>query len=268
MIVFPNCKINLGLNVTEKRTDGYHNIETVFYPVNWCDALEIIEGGDKPIDIITTGLSVAGPIEENIIYKAWKALNQLKITPNCKLYLHKILPMGAGLGGGSSDAAFFLKLANEKFNLGLSVLQLSNIAKTIGADCAFFIENKPVSAVGKGDEFSNVKVNLSGYHILVVHPGINSTTKEAYAGIVPNKPKRTVKEIVENEPIENWKNHLFNDFEKSIFTKYPEIEKLKQQLYVNGAIYACMSGSGSAVFGIFKEKPDMKFRTPFLYYSS
>ncbi len=255
MIVFPNCKINLGLNVTEKRPDGYHNIETVFYPVNWCDALEILEGNEKPFDITLTGLSVAGPIEDNIIFKAWKALSSIKQTPPIKVNLHKVLPMGAGLGGGSSDAAFFLKLANQKFNLGLSNPQLSEIAKTLGADCAFFIENTPVYAVDKGDEFSPVKVDLSAYHLIVVHPGINSNTKEAYAGIKPAKPIRSVKDIVENEPIENWKNLLVNDFEISIFSKYSEVEKLKNSLYEAGAIYACMSGSGSAVFGIFKNKP-------------
>lgn len=257
MIVFPNCKINLGLNVTEKRLDGYHNIETVFYPVNWCDALELLNADDKSFDITITGLAVSGSIEDNIIYKAWKALNALVKTPPMKVNLHKVLPMGAGLGGGSSDAAFFLKLANQKFSLGLSNSKLSEIAKTLGADCAFFIENTPVYAVGKGDEFSPVKVDLSAYHIMVVHPGINSNTKEAYAGIIPAKPQRSVKEIVENEPIENWKNVLVNDFEKSIFSKYPEVENLKQQLYDAGAIYACMSGSGSAVFGIFKYKPNL-----------
>lgn len=259
MILFPNAKINLGLNVIEKRPDGFHNIETVFYPINWCDALEVLEGGSKPFDLETTGLTVAGPIEENIIFKAWKALSAEVKLPHLKVNLHKVLPMGAGLGGGSSDAAFFLKIANQKFSLGLSQEQLTNIARNLGADCAFFIENTPVFAVGKGDEFSSVKVNLKDYRILVVHPGINSNTKEAYDGVIPNKPLRSVKEIVENEPISNWKNCLVNDFEKSIFKKYPEVEKLKNQLYEAGAIYASMSGSGSAVFGIFKDKQTITF---------
>lgn len=257
MIDFPNCKINLGLNITEKRTDGFHNIETVFYPVNWCDALEIIEGGDNAIEIIQSGLSVNVNAEENIVFKAWKALTFDHKIPNIKVYLHKVLPMGAGLGGGSSDAAFFLKMANNKFNLGLSTVKLIEIAKTLGADCAFFIENKPVFGVGKGDEFSSVMVDLSNYHILVVYPSINSNTKNAYEGVKPAKPARSVKEIIENEPIHNWKNTLFNDFEKSIFQKYPEIEILKVSMYKTGAIYASLSGSGSAVFGIFKEKPKM-----------
>lgn len=259
MILFPNAKINLGLNVIEKRPDGFHNIETVFYPIQWCDALEIVEGKDKSFDLTITGLSVLGPMEENIIYKAWLGLNSFAKVPPIRVNLHKVLPMGAGLGGGSSDAAFFLKLANQKFNLGLSLEQLTNIARKLGADCAFFIENKPVFAVGKGDEFSSVNVNLKDYRILVVHPGINSNTKEAYHGVIPNKPLRSVKEIVENEPISNWKNCLVNDFEKSIFKKYPEVEKLKNQLYEAGAIYASMSGSGSAVFGIFKDKQTITF---------
>jgi len=259
MIDFPNCKINLGLNVTEKRPDGFHNIETVFYPVNWCDVLEIIEGGDKPIEIFQSGILVNVKTEENIIFKAWKALVLNHKLPNLKVYLHKVLPMGAGLGGGSSDAAFFLKMANSKFNLGLTNDRLKEIAKLLGADCAFFIQNSPVFAYGKGDEFKPVKLDLTGCHILVVHPGIHSNTKEAYDGVKPAKPDRTVKEIVENEPIQNWKNCLVNDFEKSIFAKYPEVGKLKQQLYEGGAIYASMSGSGSAVFGLFKTKPEIIF---------
>ena len=257
MINFPNCKVNLGLHITEKRADGFHNIETVFYPVNWCDALEIVVGGSELISIISSGLPVYGTTKDNIIFKAWKALTLKHNLPPIMVYLHKVLPMGAGLGGGSSDAAFFLKMANKQFNLGMSSQQLMEIAKNLGADCAFFIENTPVFAVGKGDEFSSVRVDLSAYKIVVVYPGINSNTKEAYEGVKPAKPARSVKDIVENEPLQNWKNTLFNDFETSIFKKYPEIAKLKQNLYDQGAIYASLSGSGSAVFGIFNDKPEL-----------
>lgn len=257
MINFPNCKVNLGLHITEKRVDGFHNIETVFYPVNWRDALEIVAAGTEPISIISSGLPVYGKTEDNIIFKAWKALTLKHNLPPIKVYLHKVLPMGAGLGGGSSDAAFFLKMANQQFNLGLGSQQLMEIAKTLGADCSFFIENTPVFAVGKGDEFSPVRVDLSTFHLVVVYPGINSNTKEAYEGVKPAKPAKSVKDIVESEPIHNWKNTLFNDFETSIFKKYPEISKLKQNLYDQGAIYASLSGSGSAVFGIFKDKPEL-----------
>jgi 4-diphosphocytidyl-2-C-methyl-D-erythritol kinase len=259
MIDFPLSKINLGLNITQKRHDGFHNIETVFYPVKWTDALEIIEGGNLPFELFITGLKVEGNIEENIIFKAFKLLSENHKLPNLKVYLHKVLPMGAGLGGGSSDAAFFMKLANKQLKLNLSTEKLTEMARKLGSDCAFFIENTPVFAKGKGDEFESVNLDLSQYHILVVYPGIHSNTKEAYEGIIPEQPLRSVKDIVSKEPIEKWKTLLVNDFEKSIFKKYPEIEKLKNTLYQNGAIYASLSGSGSAVFGIFKEKPEIGF---------
>ena len=265
MIDFANCKINLGLNVIQKRPDGFHNIETVFYPVNWTDAIEIIAGGSHPFDLKISGLKVDGNIEENIIYRAYKLLFQYHKLPNLQVYLHKVLPIGAGLGGGSSDAAFFLKIVNKQLKLGISDTQLTEMARQLGADCAFFIRNKPVFANGKGDEFENVKLDLSQYHILVVYPGINSSTKEAYEGIVPVNPSRSVKDIVTNEPIETWKNELVNDFEKSIFKKYPEIEKLKNILYQNGAIYSSLSGSGSAVYGIFKSKVEIKFPAHYLF---
>lgn len=252
MIDFPNCKINLGLKVTQKRPDGFHNIETVFYPVNWRDSIEIIEGGNQAFELQISGLKVEGNIEENIIFKAYKLLVQEAKLPNLKVYLHKVLPMGAGLGGGSSNAAFFLKLANKQLNLKLSTEKLTEMARKLGSDCAFFIENAPVFAKDKGDQFESINIDLSQYHILVVYPGIHSNTKEAYEGVVPNQPSKSVKEIVTKEPIENWKTLLVNDFEKSIFKKYPEIEKLKATLYQNGAIYSSLSGSGSAVFGIFK----------------
>jgi 4-diphosphocytidyl-2-C-methyl-D-erythritol kinase len=268
MIDFPNCKINLGLNITQKRPDGYHNIETVFYPLNWTDALEIVEGGNQSFELFITGLKVDGNTEENVIFKAYKLLTEGHQIPNIKVYLHKVLPMGAGLGGGSSDAAFFLKLANKHLKLNLSTEKLTEMARTLGSDCAFFIENAPVFAKGKGDEFEAIKVDLSQYHILVVYPGIHSNTKEAYEGVVPSQTSRSVKDIITKEPIEKWKDLLINDFEKSIFKKYPEIEKLKNSLYQSGAVYASLSGSGSAVFGIFKVKPEISFPENYLAYLS
>lgn len=265
MIVFPNCKINLGLNVTQKRPDGFHNIETVFYPVKWHDSLEIIEDGTTPFDLKISGLKVSGNPEENLIFKAYKLLTQGAKLPGLKVHLHKVLPMGAGLGGGSSDAAFFLKLADKQLKLNLSTEKLTEMARKLGSDCAFFIENTPVFAKGKGDEFENVKINLNKYHILVVYPGIHSNTKEAYDGVVPKTPEKSIKQIL-NQPVETWKNDLINDFEKSIFKKYPEIEKLKNTLYQNGAIYSSLSGSGSAVFGIFKRKPEISFPENYSWY--
>lgn len=258
MIDFPSCKINLGLNITEKRPDSFHNIETVFYPVKWTDALEIIEGGNEPFQLIVSGLKVEGNTEENLIFKAYKLLSEVQKLPALKVHLHKVLPMGAGLGGGSSDAAFFLKLVNKQLKLNLSTEKLTEMAQKLGADCAFFIKNTPVFAKGKGDQLESIAVDLSKYHILVVYPGIHSSTKEAYEGVQLGKPQKSIKVILQ-QPIETWKNELVNDFEKSIFKKYPEIEKLKNTLYENGAIYASLSGSGSAVFGVFIERPEISF---------
>lgn len=259
MLVFPNCKINLGLYVTEKRTDGFHNIETVFYPAGWRDGLEVLEGGSEPFHIVNSGLAVDGPQESNILYKAWKLIAGKKNLPNLKVYLHKNIPMGAGLGGGSSDAAFFLKLLNKKFELGFTTEELKVMASSLGSDCAFFVENKPVLGTGKGDVFEPVKLDLSGCYLLIVHPGVHSNTKEAYEGVHPKKPLRPLKDIIENEHLINWKDCLVNDFEVSIFKKYPQVKELKAQLYAAGALYACMSGSGSAVFGIFNKKPQITF---------
>jgi 4-diphosphocytidyl-2-C-methyl-D-erythritol kinase len=265
MIDFPVCKINLGLNITQKRTDGFHNIETVFYPLKWSEALEIIEGGNQPFELIISGAKVEGKTEENIIFKAYKLLSEIQKIQPIKVYLHKVLPMGAGLGGGSSDAAFFLKLANKQLKLNLSTEKLTEMARKLGSDCAFFIKNAPVFAKGKGDEFENIDVDLSKYHILVVYPGIHSNTKEAYEGVIPKQPERSIKSILK-EPIETWKNNLTNDFEKSILKKYPEIEDLKNTLYKKGAIYASLSGSGSAVFGIFRTKPEINFPSGYYWF--
>lgn len=265
MLFFPNCKINLGLNVVEKRTDGFHNIETVFYPVLWRDALEVIEGKNE-FEMIASGRKIEGKLEDNIIYKAWQLIKEKRKLPGLEVYLHKNIPMGAGLGGGSSDAAFFLKLINAKFELKLSSDELKEMASQLGSDCAFFIDNSPVLGTGKGDVFEKISVDLNKYHILVVHPGIHSNTREAYEGIVPIKPQRSVKEILLSEPVSNWKNTLSNDFEKSIFRKYPEVEKLKKELYERGAIYASMSGSGSAVFGLFDKTPEANFPQHYLWY--
>jgi 4-diphosphocytidyl-2-C-methyl-D-erythritol kinase len=230
--------------------------------------LEVIEGGSEPFTISISGLNIEGKREDNILYKAWLLLNKRHTLPNIKVFLHKVLPMGAGLGGGSSDAAYFLKIMNRKFDLGYTASSLKELASKLGADCAFFIENTPVLAKGKGDEFSQVTLNLSGYHFLIVYPGIISNTKEAYEGVIPAICDKNLKEIIENENPENWKNLLFNDFEKSIFIKYPEIEMLKQKMYNSGAVYAAMSGSGSAVYGIFKEIPVMDLPSTYLRFQS
>ncbi len=257
MLVFPNCKINLGLNITGKRADGFHNIETVFYPVNWCDALEIIEdpAQKEPFLLTQSGILIDGKQEDNLIYKAWKHVSGLAPVPPIKVHLHKVLPMGAGLGGGSADAAFFIRLLNTRFKLGFSLDQMQEIASKLGSDCSFFIANRAVLAKGKGDEFSNINIDLSGYYILVVFPDIHSNTKEAYDGVDPKPAEKDLKNIIETTPIANWRNMLNNDFEKTVFIKYPKIKELKERFYASGALYASMSGSGSSVFGIFDKEP-------------
>ena len=268
MLLFPNCKINLGLHVVEKRPDGFHNIETVFYPVYWREALEIIENkSDKePITFTSSGNLIEGDYKDNLIYKAWELISSIKTIPPIKVHLHKNIPMGAGLGGGSADAAFFINSLDQKFNLNLQLKQKTEIASVIGSDCAFFIENKPVLAKGRGNEFYDIKVDIQKYYLLIVYPGINCNTKEAYSNLKPQKPLNDLKYILENEPVKEWKNLLINDFEINIFTKYPQVKEVKQLLYHSGAIYASMSGSGSAVFGMFEKKPAVNLNKAFNYF--
>lgn len=255
MICFPNAKINLGLNITEKRSDGFHNIETIFYPVNWCEVLEVIESKQNiDFNLQLSGIPISGNIEDNLLYKAYHLIKQQRYLPGIEVYLHKALPMGAGLGGGSADAAFLINLLNEQFSLNLSEEIRVNIAKQLGSDCAFFIKNTPVFATQKGDVFQNIQLDLSSYYIALVYPNVHSNTKEAYSLVKPQQPQKSILEII-RQPIETWKDDLVNDFERSIFTKYPVVEKTKKELYNCGAAYSCMSGSGSAVFGIFKNEP-------------
>lgn len=262
MVCFPNCKINLGLNVVEKRTDGYHNIETVFYPVHWCDVLELIEVGSQKsevgsrelengIEFSSSGLMIDGDLKNNLCVKAIQLLKKDFQIRDIKMHLHKIIPMGAGLGGGSSNAAFTLKLLNDLFNLKLSSDDLKNYAKQIGSDCAFFIDNTPVFASGRGEVLEKINLSLNGYVILIVKPPIHVSTVDAYNMITPQFPKKSSKEIIKL-PIKEWKTLLKNDFEIPVFKKYPEIGEIKNKMYQLGAIYSSMSGSGSAVYGIFE----------------
>lgn len=256
MLEFSPCKINLGLHVVEKRGDGFHNIETVFYPILWQDALEVVESDDnQPFTINFSGKTIEGDLKDNIIYKTYNLLKEKYTLPNIKVHLHKHIPMGAGLGGGSSNGAVFINLIDKKFNLSIPLKTKLEIAKKLGSDCAFFIEQQPVFATEKGDVFEPINLNLNNYYILVVYPQVHSNTKIAYSGVVPKKPELSIKTIIEQKPIEEWKELLINDFENSVFKAFPEIKELKDLLYKNNAIYACMSGSGSSVFGIFKHKP-------------
>ncbi len=252
MLTFPNIKINLGLSITEKRPDGYHNLETVFYPVNLEDALEIRTSpeAEKKITLHQYGMEIAGSPEDNLVAKAYSLLDKEFHLPPVEIHLYKHIPSGAGLGGGSSDAAFMLKLLNEQFHLNLSEEQLEIYAATLGADCAFFIKNKPVYAEGIGNIFSPIELSLKGYQIMIVKPDVFVSTREAFANIHPHHPEYPVKEVI-HRPVAEWKDTLINDFEASVFPQHPVIGEIKQELYNQGAIYASMSGSGSSVFGLF-----------------
>ncbi len=262
MIVFPNTKINLGLHVLSRRDDGYHDISTAFYPMSWCDSLEIIVSDNKePFTFTQSGIPIHGDLSSNIVYRAWKAISEVKKLPSLLVHLHKNIPIGAGLGGGSSDAAAFIKAAEKLFALEISVEEQVQIASSLGSDCAFFIRNTPLLASGRGDQFRPAHIDLSSYYILLVHPGIHSSTADAYRHVTPAIPANELEDIL-RLPLPEWKDNLVNDFEASIFSKFPAVRQLKQMMYNNGAIYASMSGSGSAVFGLFSSSPDIRFPEP------
>ena len=260
MQVFANAKINLGLHVTEKRADGYHNIETVFYPIGWCDVLDIQPSADTTpgVTLTLSGIPVPGNPAENLLVKAYNLVSADYPMPGVAVHLNKQVPIGAGLGGGSSDAAFFLKAINEIFELGLAWGELHHYARQLGADCSFFIANRPVLAEQKGYVYESIPLSLAGTHIVVVHPGIHVSTPEAYRGITPKTPANNLENILLNEPRNRWKDLLVNDFELNVFQNHPRIAQLKQQMYDAGAYYAAMSGSGSAVFGLFDAQPALE----------
>lgn len=254
MVVFPNAKINIGLNVVEQRNDGFHNIESIFYPVlNLFDALEVVVTPEKEVQFISTGIEIPGDSASNLCLKAFHLIKKDYSIPFIKIHLHKNIPIGAGLGGGSSDAAFMLKLLNDLFALQLTQEQLINYAKQLGSDCAFFIENKPVYAFGKGDEFEAVELDLSSFDIQIEFPSIHIGTAEAYAGVLAQQTKLNLKELVVH-PMSEWKKTIVNDFEASVFPRHDKIANLKRDMYANGAIFASMTGSGSAVYGIFNKE--------------
>ena len=266
MVTFPNCKINLGLRILQKRADGFHDLETVFYPLAFSDALELIrsDGTAGSLEYSQTGLPVSGNTEDNLCVKAWQLLKQdFPQLPAAKMYLHKVLPMGAGLGGGSADGAFALKLINEKFGLNLGRDQLLKYAVELGSDGPFFIINKPCLARGRGEILEEAGIDLAAYTIVLINPGIHVNTGwafrvlDAVADPVQEKDKRPLTDILA-EPIENWRHGLENDFEIPVFEKYPEIKMIKEELYAKGALYSAMSGSGSTVFGIFNGAVDSK----------
>ena len=251
MLVYPNAKINLGLYVTGRRPDGYHDIETVFYPIPLMDALEVKEiSGDTRFR--QTGAPLDCSAEDNLVMRALRMVEALHPLPALDIHLLKHIPSGAGLGGGSSEAAFMVRLLNEKFQLGMSADMMRQMVSQLGADCAFFIENSPMLATGIGDKLSPIDVSLSGLTLLLVKPDIHVSTREAYAGITPRQPERSLSDIL-TLPVEQWQGLLRNDFEDSIFAAHPEIAAIRDRLLDLGAVYAAMSGSGSAVFGILRE---------------
>jgi 4-diphosphocytidyl-2-C-methyl-D-erythritol kinase len=254
MVLFPNAKINLGLNIIRKRSDGYHELETVFYPIGLKDGLEFIENKHNKIEFSSSGLSLNIQSGDNIVVKACRLLGADYSLPGLDIHLHKVIPLGGGLGGGSSDAAFFLKGLNDYFEIGLSINQLKKYALKLGADCSFFLENKPAFAGGIGEEIQTIDLSLNGYYLLLVKPESGVGTKEAYAGIEPAVPEFSLFESIKQSS-EKWQNSVVNDFEPFVFSLYPQIAEIKSKLIDLGAVFASMSGSGSSVFGLFKHEP-------------
>ena len=260
MITFPIAKINLGLNVVEKRPDGYHNLQTVFYPVPIKDALEVVTmdpafPSDVDCDLKVSNFDT-GDEQRNLVVRAYQALKaDYPALPRCHAHLWKAIPTQAGMGGGSSDCAYMIRLLNDLFALHLSEQQMMQYAARLGADCAFFIKSRPCYAEGIGEQLEDIDLDLSGWHIAVVRPDIPVPTKEAFSRIRPHYPAKNCRDIV-RQPVDTWAAELVNDFEESVFALHPELAAVKEHLYKIGATYAAMSGSGSALFGLFKEKPD------------
>lgn len=256
MISFPGCKINLGLHILFKRDDNYHEVETVMYPIPLKDILEIVPS--EKLAFTSSGLSIPGEVENNLCLQAYQLLKKDFNLPPVHIHLHKIIPMGGGLGGGSSNGAFTLKLLNDLFKLNLSIEELKHKAAELGSDCAFFIENIPQICTGRGELTAHLKVHLSNYYLKIVNLGIHISTAEAYSGVIPTIPTESLTHIIKRD-ISTWKEYLTNDFEKGVFRHHPILAQAKKKLYEEGAIYASMTGSGSTLFGIFEHKPKKSF---------
>ncbi|MFN3839864.1 MAG: 4-(cytidine 5'-diphospho)-2-C-methyl-D-erythritol kinase [Cyclobacteriaceae bacterium] len=254
MIVFPPCKINLGLQVVSKRPDGYHDIETCFYPIPLTDVLEVIPS--SAFSFTVSGIELEGRPADNLCVKAYELLSRDYVIPPVSMHLHKVIPAGAGLGGGSSDAAHVLKLLNTVFELGISKPTLQQYASRLGSDCALFLHDSPMFGKGRGDLLSPAFIDLKGYYIILVKPGINISTADAYRGITPKQPAVRLESVLESD-IRKWKYILVNDFETTVISKHPEIGTIKHTFYEQGALYASMSGSGSTVYGIFEQPVDL-----------
>jgi 4-diphosphocytidyl-2-C-methyl-D-erythritol kinase len=258
MITFPKAKINLGLRIISRRLDGYHDIETIFYPVGLSDALEYVVAGNsaKDDELIVTGMDIGTRTANNLVIKAVRKLRERFSIPFLKIHLHKAIPSGAGLGGGSSDAASIIKVLTRCFSLEISENELKELALMLGSDCPFFIEQVPSFATGRGEILKPVKPFLSGYYIVILNPGIKISTRDAYLNCKPVRTKKSLETLSLMEPGE-WKKTIKNDFENYAFTLYPQLGELKKSLYSSGATYSSLSGSGSSLYGIFKEKPEV-----------
>ena len=255
MVVFPNSKINIGLSILNKRKDGYHNLESIFYPIPLFDSLEFIESSEMKFNC-SIGINAEKP---NSVMKAYTLLKKDFDLPPISIYLQKRIPMGAGLGGGSSNGAFMLVGLNNNFKLGLTTNELEKYALKIGSDCPFFVENTTKLVSGVGEVMENTSVHLNGKYIVLVNPNIHISTQKAFQDFtLKTIPNASLKEVMKNHPISSWKNLVFNDFEQCIFSQYPEIEKIKVKLYKLGAKYASMTGTGSTIYGIFDEEPELK----------
>jgi 4-diphosphocytidyl-2-C-methyl-D-erythritol kinase len=254
MVSFPSCKINLGLNVLRKRYDGYHDIDTCFFSVPYTDILEVIPSNEFSLTL--SGRTIPGKEEENICVKAYRLMEEKFSLSPVNIHLHKNVPAGAGLGGGSADGAYTLRMLNEVFDLGLSKSDLAHYASALGSDCSFFVYDSPMLGKGRGELLTPVSLSLKGFYLILVNPGIHVSTAEAYSGIIPAAPAISISDII-SRPVTEWRGELKNDFEESVFKKYPDIKNIKNEFYASGAVYASMSGSGSSVYGIFTNETDV-----------
>ena len=256
MICFPNAKINLGLHITERRPDGYHNIESVFYPIPFKDVLEIICIEGNKDQWVFYGLPIPGDVEGNLAYKALQLLRKDFEIPTLKICLQKEIAMGGGVGGGSADGAFMLRLLNDTFSLDISAQELKKYALELGSDCPFFIDNEPMFVQGRGEILSPFSSVLSGFYFVLLAPGLHISTKDAYAGIIPNNNRTSLKTILKSD-VGTWKDNLHNDFEQTVFEKFPELAAIKEELYKCKASYVSLSGTGSCIYGLFTDKPQL-----------
>ncbi len=261
MVVFPNAKINIGLNIVKTLTNGYHAIESCFYPIALADALEIIES--DTLSFTSSGIEIPGNETDNLCLKAYHLVKENHSIPTIAIHLHKNIPIGAGLGGGSSDGAFMIKLLNEKFGLQMAVEEMEELAAKLGSDCPFFIRNEAVFVEGTGNKFSTIDFSLKGKALVLVMPKIHVSTAQAYSGVISATPNANLKHDLETLGLSQFQSVVKNDFEKSVFRQFPALVEVKESLIKAGAVYASMSGSGSAVYGIFESKPDFTSAHPF-----